>query len=60
MAKKKLTIRQYIAAIAKVGATSFRIAPSAGIVRLADSLVQAALPIATTYYAALTTTALTA
>lgn len=60
MAKQKLTIRQYIAAIAKVGATSFRIAPSAGIVRLADSLVQAALPIATTYYAALTTTALTA
>lgn len=60
MAKQKLTIRQYIAAIAKVGVTSFRIAPSAGIVRLADSLVQAALPIATTYYAALTTTALTA
>ncbi len=59
MAKKKLSTRQYLSAIAKVGATSFRIAPSAGVIRLADSIMQAALPIATTYYAALTTTALT-
>lgn len=56
---KKLTTKQYLSAIAKVGMTSFRIAPSAGVIRLADSLVQAALPIATTYFAALTTTALT-
>ncbi len=60
MAKKqKLTLKQYFAAIAKVGRESFRMAPGAGVVRIADSVVQAALPIATTYYAALTTTALT-
>ena len=60
MAKKeKLTLRQYFAAIAKVGRESFRMAPGAGIVRIADSVVQAVLPIATTYFAALTTTALT-
>lgn len=60
MAKKKIAIRQYLSAIYKVGVGSFRIAPSAGIARLADSLVQAVLPITTTYFAALTTTALTA
>lgn len=59
MAKKKLTTKQYLVAIARVGMTSFRIAPSAGVIRIADSLVQAGLPIATTYFAALTTTALT-
>lgn len=60
MAKKdKLTLRQYFLAIVKVGRESFRIAPSAGVVRIIDSIIQAGLPIATTYYAALTTTALT-
>ena len=59
MVKKRLTTKQYLSAIFKVGVGSFRIAPSAGITRLADSLIQAALPIATTYFAALTTTALT-
>lgn len=59
MAKKqKLTMRQYFVSIARVGATSFRLSPSAGIVQLIDSIVQALLPIATTYFAALTTTAL--
>lgn len=51
-------MREYFAAVAKIGRESFRMAPSAGIIRLADSLIQAALPIATTYFAALTTTAL--
>ncbi len=59
MAKEnKLTLRQYFSAITKVGRESFRMAPSAGIVKLLDSVIQAALPIATTYFAALTTTAL--
>ncbi len=60
MAKKpKITLRQYFVTIAKVARESFRMAPSAGAVRIIDSLVQATLPIATTYFAALTTTALT-
>lgn len=58
MAKKQLSTRQYIQAIARVGLTSFRIAPSAGVVRLFDSVMQATLPIATTYLAARTTTLL--
>lgn len=56
--KQKLTLRQYFSAIIKVGRESFKMAPSAGVVRMADSLIQATLPIATTYFAALTTTAL--
>lgn len=60
MAKKRLTTKQYLFAVFKVGVSSFRIAPSAGITQLADSIIQTALPIATTYFAALTTTALTA
>ncbi len=60
MAKKqKLSLWQYFVAITKVGRESFKIAPSAGIVRIIDSVIQASLPIATTYFAALTTTALT-
>ncbi len=59
MAKKKsLTYRQYFAAIGSVAANSFRIAPSDAIVRIADSIIQAILPIVTTYFAAKTTTAL--
>ena len=58
--KKKLTLRQYFRALAKVGATSFRLSPTAGIVSVFDSLIQAVLPIATTYFAALTTSALAA
>lgn len=57
--KPKLSLRQYFATIIRVGHESFRMAPSAGLVRAADSIVQASLPIATTYFAALTTTALT-
>jgi len=57
--RKRLTLRQYFRAIAKVGFESFKLSPSSGIVRLADSVIQAVLPIATTYFAAMTTTALT-
>lgn len=58
MAKQKLTTRQYLVAVGKVARRSFRIAPSAAIVRVLDSVIQAVLPIITTYFAALTTTAL--
>lgn len=51
-------MEQYFVSIARVGATSFRLSPSAGVIQLIDSIVQALLPIATTYFAALTTTAL--
>lgn len=44
MAKKKLTSREYIRAFYEVGKTSFRIAPSAGIIRFVDSAVQRACP----------------
>lgn len=56
---QKLTLRSYLAAIGNVGRQSFRMAPSAGVVRIIDSVIQAILPIAVTYFAALTTTALT-
>jgi len=55
-----MTIGQYLRAIGKVGKTSFSILPSAAIVRIIDSIIQASLPIATTYFAALTTSALVA
>lgn len=58
MKDKKTTTLQHIGALVKVAKVAFRLAPRAGLVRLADSVIQAILPIATTYFAALTTTAL--
>ena len=58
--KQKLTLRKYLVSIGRVGMTSFRLSPIAGIVQLIDSVVRALLPIATTYFAALTTSALAA
>lgn len=60
MAKKKLSLRHYVSALWFVARRSLAIAPSLAIFKLADSLISAGLPIATTYFAALTTTALTA
>ena len=56
--KRKLTARQYAGALTKVAGTTFRAAPSAVIVQVVGALVSAILPIVTTYFAALTTTAL--
>ena len=56
----KLSVRQYLHAILKVMQRSFKIAPSAAVVRIIDVIIQAVLPIITTYFAALTTTALAA
>ncbi len=58
MAKRKLSNREYAHAFVQVGKTAFGIAPTAGFIRLVDSIIQASLPIATTALAALTTTAL--
>lgn len=60
MAKKKISLRRYGSALWFVARRSFAIAPSLAILQLVDSLISAGLPIVTTYFAALTTTALTA
>lgn len=56
--KRKLTSRQYVVAIARVGKLTYAAAPLAVIMQLAGSIITAVLPIVTTYFAALTTTAL--
>lgn len=56
--KKKLTMRQYIVAIAQVAKLTYQAAPLAIVAKLIGSIVTAVLPIITTYFAALTTTAL--
>ncbi len=56
--KKSLTLREQLRAVLGVAKISFKAAPGAVIFKLAGSLVDALLPIATTYFAALTTTAL--
>lgn len=60
MAKKtpKLTTKQYLVAVIRVCQTTYRAAPRAIIVQVAGSIISAVLPIVTTYFAALTTTAL--
>lgn len=58
MAKSKLTFKQYMTALTRVAGRSFRMSPAMAVVQVADSIIRAALPIATTYFAALTTTAL--
>ncbi len=56
--KRKLTTKQYMFAIARVAKLTYTAAPLAVIMQLAGSIITAVLPIVTTYYAALTTTAL--
>ncbi len=55
---KKLTGRQIAGAMWNVATTTFHAAPSAVVIQLVGSIVTAVLPILTTYFAALTTTAL--
>jgi len=57
--KRKLSFREILRAFGKVAVRSFKMAPAVAVTRILDSIVQALLPIATTYYAAQTTTALT-
>ena len=56
--KKAMTPMEQLRAVWGVAKLSFRTAPVAVIFKLVGSFVDALLPIATTYYAALTTTAL--
>ncbi|HSX35968.1 MAG TPA: ABC transporter ATP-binding protein [Patescibacteria group bacterium] len=61
MAKSKnLTAKQQLRAILGVAGLTFRTAPTAVIFKLLGSVIYAVLPIATTFYAAKTTTALAA
>lgn len=58
MTKKALTVRQILVAFAKVMATTYQAAPLIVILQIAGAFLTAALPVATTYFAALSTTAL--
>ena len=55
---QKLTKRDYAVALFRVATITFRAAPFAVILQLAGSVINAVLPIVTTFFAALTTTAL--
>jgi ATP-binding cassette, subfamily B, bacterial len=55
---KKLTGKQLATALWRVAKTTYDAAPGAVIVQITGSLISALLPIFTTYFAALTTTAL--
>ena len=55
---KKLTTRQFLVAMWRVAVTTYQAAPLAIIVQVSGSFITAILPIVTTYFAALTTTAL--
>jgi len=56
--KNKLTRKEQTKAILGVASLSFKVAPIAVIFKLTGAVIDAVLPIVTTYYAALTTTAL--
>lgn len=58
MSRPRPTIRQLIRALYSVAKTSLRIAPGMSVLQITGSAISAGLPIATTYLAALTTTAL--
>ncbi len=55
---KKHSTWTYLRAMLKVGKRSFELAPGIAIVKITDSIIQAVLPIITTFFAAITTTAL--
>lgn len=55
---RKLNTRQKVAGIARVAAITYKASPLAVFVKLAGTLITSILPIVTTYFAALTTTAL--
>lgn len=57
---RKLALRPYARAVGQVLKVSFKASPVAVIMKVAGSLISATLPLVTTYFAALTTTALAA
>ncbi|MBT2514323.1 ABC transporter ATP-binding protein [Arthrobacter sp. ISL-30] len=59
-AQRKLALRPYARAVGQVLKVSFKASPGAVVMKVAGSLISALLPLVTTYFAALTTTALAA
>lgn len=55
---RKLSTKQIVVAMLHVATTTFRASPLAIIVQVTGSIISAVLPIVTTFFAALTTTAL--
>jgi ATP-binding cassette, subfamily B, bacterial len=56
--KSKLTAKQYLTAVVQVAKETYKAAPIPSVIQLSGTFVTAILPIITTYFAALTTTAL--
>jgi ATP-binding cassette, subfamily B, bacterial len=56
--KRKMSKKQFIAAMSGIAKLTYDAAPLAVFIKIAGSLVTVILPLVTTYYAALTTTAL--
>ncbi|MCT9869446.1 ABC transporter ATP-binding protein [Paenarthrobacter aurescens] len=57
---RKLALRPYARAVGQVLKVSFKASPVAVVMKVLGSLISATLPLVTTYFAALTTTALAA
>lgn len=57
---RKLALRPYARAVGQVLKVSFKASPAAVVMKVLGSLISATLPLVTTYFAALTTTALAA
>lgn len=55
---RKLSTRQRVVGIARVARISFKASPLAVVMKIAGAIITAVLPLVTTYFAALTTTAL--
>lgn len=58
--QRRLALKPYARAVAQVLRVSFRASPGAVVMKVLGSLISAVLPLVTTYFAALTTTALAA
>lgn len=56
MKESKLTLRQIVEALFSVARTTLRVAPGMAVLQATGSILSSALPIVTTYFAALTTT----
>lgn len=56
--KRKLSIKERLAGLAKVAKITYKASPLAVFVKLTGTVITSVLPIVTTYFAALTTTAL--
>lgn len=56
--QRKLTSREYVRAIVGVAKETYRAAPLASIIQIIGALITSILPLVTTFFAALTTTAL--